>query len=305
MATASMTNTAEILPELLERRILILDGAMGTMIQGHAPDEATYRGDRFADHASDVGGNNELLSITQPEMIRNIHADFLKAGADIVCTNTFGANRISQADYAMEDLAYEMNVESVKVARAAIERPQRLRSLALVAPTGFNGETPREGAWGSTRGMPRLYRVLTWPPWRRALFDALTSRPSVRFFLRKTWGGKGIDEQLFEYSWRTAREPNAEHAPYSFLSGYLFSADIDRVYAALGQPVWMTHGVRGDFVDYRRKSAYVDRPNWRIEAFDTGALPHFERTAEFTGGLDAFHERVARGAPAHPPGRQH
>ena len=102
-------------------RILVLDGAMGTMIQAEKPDEATYRGERFKDHPSDVGGNNELLSLTQPDMIRRIHVDFLEAGADILCTNTFGANAVSQADYGMSDLAHEMNVESVRLAREACE----------------------------------------------------------------------------------------------------------------------------------------------------------------------------------------
>ena len=102
------------------KRILVLDGAMGTMIQTHKPDEAFYRGTRFAHHPRDVVGNNELLNLTQPQVIRDIHVDFLKAGADILSTNTFGANRISQADYGMEDLAYEMNVAAVKIAREAI-----------------------------------------------------------------------------------------------------------------------------------------------------------------------------------------
>ncbi len=104
------------------KRILVLDGAMGTMIQRHKPDESSYRGTRFADHPRDVGGNNELLSLTQPQMIRDIHEDFLRAGADILTTNTFGANRISQADYGMEELSYEMNRASVELAREAIAR---------------------------------------------------------------------------------------------------------------------------------------------------------------------------------------
>ncbi|ETX15053.1 5-methyltetrahydrofolate--homocysteine methyltransferase [Roseivivax halodurans JCM 10272] len=103
-------------------RILVLDGAMGTMIQAEKPDEATYRGERFKDHPSDVGGNNELLSLTQPDMIRRIHVDFLEAGADILCTNTFGANAVSQADYGMSELSREMNVESVRLAREACEK---------------------------------------------------------------------------------------------------------------------------------------------------------------------------------------
>ena len=111
----------------------MLDGAMGTMIQEQTPDEATYRGERFADHGSDVGGNNELLSLTQPDMIRGIHEAFLEAGADILCTNTFGANAISQADYDMVDLAREMNFESVRLAREAadaVATPERPRWVA-------------------------------------------------------------------------------------------------------------------------------------------------------------------------------
>jgi len=107
------------------QRILVLDGAMGTMIQQEKPDEAAYRGTRFADHPSDLGGNNELLSLTQPEMITRIHAGFAAAGAEILCTNTFGANRVSQADYGLEEVAYEMNVASVALARAAAEAQDR------------------------------------------------------------------------------------------------------------------------------------------------------------------------------------
>ena len=119
-----MTERPDI-TEAAKSRILVLDGAMGTMIQQEKPDEATYRGDRFKDHGQDVGGNNELLSLTQPNMIRRIHEDFTAAGADILCTNTFGANRISQADYGMEDLSREMNLESVKLARAAADAAGR------------------------------------------------------------------------------------------------------------------------------------------------------------------------------------
>ena len=127
-----MTKTNDI-TAAAEDRILVLDGAMGTMIQQEKPDEATYRGERFKDHPSDVGGNNELLSLTQPDMIRKIHEDFLNAGADILCTNTFGANAISQADYGMTDLVKEMNTESVRLAREAadaVATPDRPRFVA-------------------------------------------------------------------------------------------------------------------------------------------------------------------------------
>jgi len=122
-------------------RILVLDGAMGTMIQTHKPDEATYRGARFADWGQDVGGNNELLSLTQPGMIRDIHAAFLDAGADILCTNTFGANAISQADYGMAHLAAEMNAASVRIAKDAIEQAGPDRPAWVAGAIGPTNQT--------------------------------------------------------------------------------------------------------------------------------------------------------------------
>lgn len=106
----------------LEQRILIIDGAMGTMIQRHKLQEADYRGERFANWHTDVKGNNDLLSITQPEIIVGIHKEYLQAGADIIETNTFSATSIAMADYDMQALAYELNVASAKCAREAINR---------------------------------------------------------------------------------------------------------------------------------------------------------------------------------------
>jgi methionine synthase I (cobalamin-dependent) len=95
---------------------------MGTMIQGLEYDEAAFRGQRFADFHRDVRGNNDLLILTQPSAIEDIHADYLRAGADIVATNTFSSTSIAQADYEMSDLAYELNLEGARLARAAAER---------------------------------------------------------------------------------------------------------------------------------------------------------------------------------------
>src|SRR3989440_10603645 len=103
-------------------RILVLDGAMGTMIQGLEYDEAAFRGQRFKDFHRDVRGNNDLLILTQPNAIEDIHADYLRAGADIVATNTFSSTAIAQADYDMSDLAYELNLGGAKLARAAATR---------------------------------------------------------------------------------------------------------------------------------------------------------------------------------------
>ena len=95
---------------LLQKRILIIDGAMGTMIQRYKLSEADYRGERFKDWPSDIKGNNDLLCLTQPQIIKDIHKEYLEAGADILETNTFNAQRISLADYHMEDLAYEISL---------------------------------------------------------------------------------------------------------------------------------------------------------------------------------------------------
>ncbi|MFK7988641.1 MAG: methionine synthase [Sandaracinaceae bacterium] len=117
-----MTATRSELEHLLNERILILDGAMGTLIQTHKVDEAKWRGDRFRDWKSDVKGNSDLLVLTQPDLIEGIHDQFFEAGADIVETNTFTATRIAQADYGMEDLAYEMAVEGTRVARRSADK---------------------------------------------------------------------------------------------------------------------------------------------------------------------------------------
>ena len=111
-------DATEALTSILGERIMVLDGAMGTAIQRDRPDEAGYRGERFADHPSDLIGNNDLLTLTQPQVIRAIHEDYLAAGADIIETNTFNANAVSLADYGLEDLAYELNYEAARLARA-------------------------------------------------------------------------------------------------------------------------------------------------------------------------------------------
>jgi len=109
------------LEQALKDRILVLDGAMGTMIQSYKLGEDDYRGERFADWASDLKGNNDLLTLTQPQIISDIHRAYLDAGADIVETNTFNANTVSMADYQMESLAYELNFESARLARAVCD----------------------------------------------------------------------------------------------------------------------------------------------------------------------------------------
>ena len=130
---------AQALPAILEKRIAILDGAMGTMIQRFKLSEADYRGERFKDFPKDVKGNNELLSLTRPDVIRDIHEGYLAAGADMIETNTFGATTIAQEDYKMADLAIEMNHASAALARAACDKfstPDKPRyAVGALGPT--------------------------------------------------------------------------------------------------------------------------------------------------------------------------
>lgn len=129
------------LAQYLRQRILILDGAMGTMIQRYPLTEADYRGARFADFGRDLKGNNELLSLTQPALIEEIHSRYLEAGADIIETNTFGATRIAQADYGMEAFVVEMNHAAARLARAACARVSQTDKPRFVA--GALGPTPK------------------------------------------------------------------------------------------------------------------------------------------------------------------
>jgi 5-methyltetrahydrofolate--homocysteine methyltransferase len=145
-------------------RILILDGAMGTMIQRHRLDEAAYRGTRFREHASDLRGNNDPLVLTQPRIITEIHNAYLAAGADIIETNTFNAQAISQSDYGLEEFAYEMNVAAAKLAREAAD-----------AWTAKTPDKPRfvAGAIGPTNRTASLSPDVNNPGFRNVSFDAL------------------------------------------------------------------------------------------------------------------------------------
>jgi 5-methyltetrahydrofolate--homocysteine methyltransferase len=148
-----------------KQRILILDGAMGTMIQRYKLDEAGYRGTRFKGHKRDLKGNNDLLVLTQPKIIREIHNAYLEAGADIIETNTFNAQAISQADYGLEDVAYEINVAAAKIAREAAD-----------AWTKKTPAKPRfvAGAIGPTNRTASLSPDVNNPGFRNVSFDTLT-----------------------------------------------------------------------------------------------------------------------------------
>lgn len=141
MNQLDLNKRIEVLETQLKKRILLLDGAMGTMIQAHQLTESQYRGERFADWPSDLKGNNDLLTLTQPEIIRDIHEQYLEAGADIIETNTFNSTWIAMADYQMESLVEEINFEAAKLARAAVDKwqaktPDKPRFVAgVLGPT--------------------------------------------------------------------------------------------------------------------------------------------------------------------------
>ncbi len=154
----------EPITDLLKERILILDGAMGTMIQRYSLSEADYRGERFRDFSHDVQGNNDLLSLTQPQIIREIHRQYLDAGSDIIETNTFSGTRIAMADYHMEDLVYELNYESARIAKEVAvevtrETPDKPRFVA--------------GAMGPTNRTASLSPDVNNPGYRAVTFDEL------------------------------------------------------------------------------------------------------------------------------------
>jgi len=177
--------TAE-LRALMQQRILVLDGAMGTAIQRDRPDEAGYRGERFADWPSDVQGNNDLLSLTQPAIVAGIHREYLEAGADLIETNTFNATRISLADYGMSDLAYEINLASARLARAACD-----------VMTARTPDRPRYvvGAIGPTSRTASISPDVNDPGARNVTFDEL-----VEAYLEQAGGlvDGGADALLIE-----------------------------------------------------------------------------------------------------------
>ncbi len=150
--------------EELKKRILVIDGAMGTMIQRYQLTEEDFRGERFKDHPCDVRGNNDLLNITRPDIIKAIHAEYLEAGADIIETNTFSTQRISMADYQMEDLSYEMSFEGARIAKEiateyTLKNPEKPRFVA--------------GALGPTTKMASMSPDVNDPGYRAVSFDEL------------------------------------------------------------------------------------------------------------------------------------
>lgn len=155
---------ADALLDALSRRILVLDGAMGTMIQRERLDEAAFRGERFAGHGHDLKGNNDLLCLTRPDLVRGIHAAYLDAGADLVETNTFNATAVSQSDYGLEQLARELNREGARLAREACDAAERRDPARPRFAVGVIGPTSRTAS---------ISPDVTDPGFRAVTFDHL------------------------------------------------------------------------------------------------------------------------------------
>ncbi|MEX0829740.1 MAG: methionine synthase [Nitrospirales bacterium] len=160
----------EKMEELLNHRILVLDGAMGTMIQNHKLNEDEFRGIRYADHVCDVKGNNDLLVLTQPKIIEDIHVQYLQAGADIIETNTFNSNAISLADYQMESLAYELNLAGAQVAKRATARVQAEQPGRQCFVAGALGPTNRTASMSPDVNNP-AFRAVTFDDLSQAYYD--------------------------------------------------------------------------------------------------------------------------------------
>ncbi len=158
----------------LKQRILVIDGAMGTMVQQHELDESGYRGQRFAQHTHDLQGNNDLLTLTQPQIIHDIHQAYLAAGADLIETNTFNANRISQADYALESLVAELNYEAAQLARKAADQQTLLTPEQPRFVLGALGPTNRTASLSPDVSNPG-FRNISFAELRSAYLEAVTA----------------------------------------------------------------------------------------------------------------------------------
>ena len=152
--------------EIIKKRILVLDGAMGTMVQSYNLSEVDFRGERFVSHSKDLKGNNDILCLTRPDVVAEIHQAYFDAGADIIETNTFNANAISQLDYAMEGLAYEINLEAAKIAKTVAKNfTDKTRFVA-----GALGPTNRTASLGPDVNNPG-FRNISFDELRDAYFD--------------------------------------------------------------------------------------------------------------------------------------
>ncbi len=208
----------------------------------------------------------------------------------------FGFSDRSARPYTPRLMADALHATTAQMRRRCgpgpVDAPACFNRLALVSPSGLSGTTPRRGPPGATRELPLLHALLTAPGWGPGLFRQLTRPALVRRFLEGASGSRQIDEAMWDYALRNARQPGAWRAPLQFLAGRLFSADIHTVYESIPHPVWLSHGVQGDFADFRALPTLPRLAAWRHTVFLTGALPYAERLRAFMGLLEDFLERA-------------
>ncbi len=189
-------------------------------------------------------------------------------------------------DAPLDAVALSLSCEFL--ARSALLQPSTYRKLAFITPTGFQAGSEKlrreEGETLERRWLRSLVESSAGP----LLFRGLRRPASIRFFLRRTFGSRTIDEELFRAAVAASRAPGAEHAPLAFITGRLFSADIRTVYEALTLPVFVGHGTRGAFADFSEIGWTNDRPQWVVRAYETGAMPHIEQPTAFAADLQAF-----------------
>lgn len=181
-----------------------------------------------------------------------------------------------------------VSLSSEFAALAALARPDLFRTLALVSPTGLKARQSEPFEAGRTKENRWLRALLDMPLWSQALFRLLTSRASMRYFLQRAWGTPAIDERLLEYNLLSTRLPGARHAPLAFISGALFTRGVVALYQRLSQPVWVAHGVRGDFTAYDGLARMPASDLRTVDVFGTGALPYFETLSLFASRYEAF-----------------
>lgn len=187
-----------------------------------------------------------------------------------------------------------LSLTSEFLARAVLQAPESWRDLTFVNPTGFDRRSADLRETGATREVPGFGAFLGLPGVGTSLFWLLTRKPVIRYFLRRTYGAPEVDEGMVDYDFLSAGQPGAAYAPFAFLSGRLFSKDVRELYEALSLPVYVPHGTRGDFEDFSGAGWTESRPGWTLEAFDSGAMPHFEVPQAFLPRLDAFLDREDR-----------
>ena len=191
-------------------------------------------------------------------------------------------------DTPIDALALSLGCEFL--ARAAAEQKGAFRSVALVSPTGLEDGSSHYGAPASSREVRWMHQMLKGRHLGPALFRQLVRPGVIRYFLQRAFGSKTIDQTLFAYCVLTARQPGAEYAPLAFLSVQPFAADITAIYDELALPVWLAHGVRGSFTDFRAAAPLLSSGRWRESVFYTGSMPYFEQLADFVLRYESFLE---------------